>query len=287
RDVVNMDVSASVEDKSIIVEKGLDYQVIGGLTFPASGFPEALLSLKKGDEKEIKLKLSENFYVKDAAGKEADFKVNINEVKETKLPQANDAFAKNVIPDVESLVVLKERIQTDLKTRAEEKARIAFEEKLIEELVKISKVEFPPFLVDMEVNQLVSQNVDQVRRSCQSEEQFSSMMEKMPQAEMQEKYRPVAETRVAGRLALEELARLEKIEVSDEDMSREIERMTANAGLQMEEQRKVLGSLQYKAPIQRMIISGKAIKKLSDIAQGVTKKTKPKTKKKPTVEKEA
>ncbi|MFC1846717.1 trigger factor [Chloroflexota bacterium] len=287
KDVVVIDISCNVEGKAVMDEKGVEYQIIDDLTFPAPGFPEALLGMKKGEDKEFKLVLSKNFYVREAAEKEATFKVKIIEVKEGKLPELNDDFAKTVAPNTETFEVLKERIENDLKNNAEQKTRYSFEEKVINKLVEISKLEFPPLLIDMEANQLVAQHMEQIRRSCQNEEQFKKMIEKMPQSELIEKYRPIAKDRVAANLVLGKLAEVEKVEISDEEISEEIERMVANSGPQMEEQKKLLSSPQYKDSIKGMLTIKKATQMLSDIAQGSAKKAKPKTKNKATSEKEA
>jgi len=286
-DVVTIDIISDVEGKTVINEKGVEYKINTGLTFPAPGFPEALLKMKKDEEKEFNLKMANNAYVKEADGKEASFKVKIIEVKEASLPELNDDFARAVIPDVETLEILKERIKTDLKNEAEQKARFSFEDNITRKLVEISKLEFPPLLVDMEVNQLVAQHMEQLKMSCRNKEQFNKMIEQMPQSEMVEKYQPIARERVAGRLVLGKLAEIEKVEINDKDINQEIERIVASAGLQMEEQRKMLSSPQYKNTIKGILTVRKATRMLSDIAQGSVKKTKPKTRKKATSEKEA
>ncbi len=286
-DVVVMDTSATVEGETVIDEKGVEYQIVAGLSFPAPGFPEAMVGMVKGEEKELKLKLSKNFYKREFAEKEASFRVKIIDVREAQLPKADADFAKKVLPGIEDFEALKKRIKTDMQNNAEVNARLSFENSLIDQLVKMSKIEFPPFMADMEVQQLVAQHMEQLKRSCRSEDEYKKILEKMPREELEEKYRPVAAQQVAGKMAMEELAKVEKIEADDKEISAEIERMTANAGEQMGEQRKVLSSPGYKEPIRQMLIARKTLQWLSQSARGAAKKTKTEIKKKPAVKKEA
>lgn len=275
-DLVVIDVECSIGDKTLISEKGLNYQIISGMTYPAPGFPEQLLGMKRGEEKEFNLKLSKNYPQRELAEQEALFKVKVVEVKEEKLPAINDDLARAVAPDIENLDSLRERIATDLRNRAEENTRTAFEESLIDALIDKSELDYPPFLVDMEVNQLVGQHLYQLQTSARNKDDYARMLEKMPQEELRKKYRPLASKRVAASLVLSHVAEAERVEVSDTEIDAEVERMTQNAGDKKDEQKKLLDSPQYRDSIKRMLTPQKTIRRLSEIAQGSVKKNKAK-----------
>ena len=117
-DLVVIDVDSQVDGESLISRKGVQYPVVADAAFPAPGFAQQLVEMKAGEEKEFRLTLPEDYGRPEMAGKEAVFKVSINEIKQSKLPELNDEFAKGVDPELKDLVGLQEKIATELKTSA-------------------------------------------------------------------------------------------------------------------------------------------------------------------------
>jgi trigger factor len=275
-DLVVLDVENSVGEKTIINEKGANYQVISGITWPAPGFSEQLLGMTRDEKKEFRLKLSKNYHERELAEKEALFKVKVIEVKGERLPELNDDFAKSVAPNIESFSSLKEQVANDLKKSAENKARIDFEQQVCNTVIKKSEVEFPPILVDIEVDRMVSQQLERLAMNARSRDEYIKRLESMPEGELRTKYRPLAVDRVIGSLVLGKIAEEEKIEVSDAEIDAEIERMTKNTGDRQEEQKKFLNTPQNRGPIRRMLITQKTVQQLAKIAEGSIKKNKTK-----------
>ena len=271
-DIVTVDVKCVVGEETIIDKKGTDYHIISGLAYPAPGFPEKLLKMKRDKEKKFSLKLSKNYHKKELAEKEALFKVNIIEIKEEILPEINDDFAKSVGPDIENLDGLKESINNNLKCSAEENARVVFEDKIIEALIEKSELEYPAIMVDREVNNMVAQYLQQLRMSAMGQGHYEKILENMPRDELQNKYRPTAIKRVSGTLVLDKVSEAENIEVSDIEIDSEIERIIQNAGDRKDEQKKYFNTPQNKGYIKRVITTRKTVQRLVDIAQGSKKK---------------
>lgn len=276
KDLVILDVESSVEDKPFIGEKGAQYQVLSGSSFPAPGFTEQLLGMKSDQEKKFKLKLTESYPESGMAGKEASFKVKILEVKEERLPPLDDSFAKRVGPGLETMDSLREQISADLKKRAEEKAGVDFEERVVEALVDQSELEYPPVLVGMELDQIVNQHRERLGATARSPEEYMERLKGAPQEELRERYRPIAIQRVAGSLVLDKVTEAEKIEVGDPEIDAEIERMTQNAGNRKDEQKKILNSPETRGSIRDLLTTRKTIQRLVDIAKGSGKKKKSK-----------
>ncbi|MEE8194664.1 MAG: trigger factor [Dehalococcoidales bacterium] len=275
KDLVIFDVESSVEDKPFIGEKGAQYRVIGGSSLPAPGFAEQLLGMKSDQEKEFKLKLPENYSDSTFAGKEVSFKVKVLEIKEERLPPLDDDFARRVGPGIETMDSLREQISADLKKRAEEKARVDFEERVVDALVDKSELEYPRVLVDMELDQMVNQYRERLGATARSPEEYMERLKGAPQEELlREKYRPVAIQRVTGSLVLDKVTEAEKIEVGDPEIDAEIERMTQNAGDRRDEQKKLLNSPETRGSIRDVLITQKTIQRLVDIAKGSGKKNK-------------
>ena len=274
KDSVVIDVLSSIGDKPFINEEGASYQVLPDSSFPAPGFAKQLLGMKRDEEKEFKLRLAKDYYDSEQAGKEVLFKVKVVEVKEERLPELNDDFAKEVAPDIETLDSLRERIATDLKQRVEEKARVEHEERVIDAVVKKSEVEFPPILVEVEVERMTSQELQRWQRAARRREEYLEKLSKTPEAELREKFRPFATQQVIRSLVLGEVVEAEKIEVSDVEIDAEIEQMTENAGEKKEEQRKFLNAPQPRRRVKQLLTTQKAVQRLVEIARGSSKKTK-------------
>ena len=275
-DLAAIDIDSSIGDKPFMVEKNVSFHVVPDAPTPMPGFTTKVLKMKRDEEKEFKLKLIDNYPDAELAGREVSFKVKVVEVKEEKLPELNDDFAKGIAPDIENLDSLKEQIAADLKNRNEEQARSDFEEKLIDTLIDKSKLEFPDFMVNIEVNQMVQQHLERLRATSRNKEDYIKKLEVMPEEELRKKYLPLATRRVASSLVMDGVAEAENIEVSDADINDEIEQMTANAGNKKEEQKKILSSPQYRESIKRMLTVRKTIQRLTEIAGGKRKKNKTK-----------
>lgn len=274
KDLVVLDVESSVEDKPFIGEKGAQYQVIGGSSFPAPGFAEQLLGMKSDQEKEFKLKLPDDYSDSTFAGKEASFKVKVLEIKEERLPELDDDFARIVGPGMETMDVLRERISTDLKKRAEEKAKVDFEERVVETLVGKSELEYPPILVAIELDRMVKRHLERLEATARSPEEYMERLKEVPPEELREKYRTLAAQRVTSSLVLDKVAEAEKVEVGDSEIDAEIERMTRNAGDRKDEQKKLLNSSETRGSIRDVLSARKTVQRLVDIAKGQGKKNK-------------
>jgi len=270
-DLVTLDVESNIDDKPFINQKGVQYQVLRGLPMPAPGFAEQLSGLKKGEEKEFKLKLPDDYPKGELAGKEPLFKVKVAEIKQERLPELNDEFAGGVSPEFKTLDSLREQVSTDLKLRAEEQARINFEERIIEAVVKPSQVEFPPVLVEAEIDHLISQQARRWQMSGKNLEEYLKNINKTEE-ELREELHPLATKRVTASLVLERITEEEKIEVGDAEIDTEIENMTKDADEDKRDKLKgFLNAPQARESIKQTFLTRKTIQRLVEIAKGSKK----------------
>jgi len=156
-DLVTLDIESQVEGKPFINQQGVQYQVLQNQSLPIPGFAEQLAGMKGGEEKEFKLKLPEDYSPPELAGKEAQFKVRVSEVKQQHLPKLNSEFARLVDPQFKAMASLRKQLTKNLRLRAEQKTKEEFEEKVIDAVVDLSKVEFPPVLVEAEIDRFMEQ----------------------------------------------------------------------------------------------------------------------------------
>ncbi len=277
-DLVTLDIESTVEDKPLIDQKGAQYHIVLESSFPVPGFTEQLRGMKKDEEKEFKLQFPADFSREEMAGKEAQFKVGVSEVKQEILPELNNAFAKGVSPEFKTLKALRRQIAEVLRNEAERKARIEFEDQAMEAVAAVAQVEYPPVLVEIEIERLIDQQLERWRLTRDNLEVYLAQIKKT-EAELREELRPLAVTRVTRSLVLGKVAENEKFEVKDSEIDAEIERMTQGETEKKDELIKSLNTPQTRHSIREIMITRKTIERVVEIAKGSSAEVKTGTKK--------
>jgi len=258
-DLVTIDVKGSLEDGSLLDRKDLQYQVLKALPFPVPGFSEQLEGLEKGEEKEFTISFPADYEISHLAGKEYPFRVVVSEIKEKKLPELNDEFAKSLGEGFEDLESLRQRIASNLKAMAEERERRRLEEKVIEAVVELSKVDFPPVLVEWEIDRLIREKEASLEERIKSRGKSGE--------ELREELRPLATRRATVYLVLGKVAEEEKIEVAEAEIEEEVEAIAQEAGERGEELRKFFHSAARQS-LEEALLTRKTVKRLVEIASG-------------------
>ena len=270
-DLAVLDVESNIEGKPFINQKGAQYQVLRDVPLPAPGFAEQLSGMKRGDEKEFKLQFPLDYPRGEVAGKEPSFKVKVTEIKQERLPELNDEFASGISPDFKTLDSLRERVSANLRLRAEERARVDFEERVIEAVVDLCQVEFPPILVEAEIDRLLRQQARRWQMDDKGLEEYLRSINKTEE-ELREELRPLATKRVTQSLALGKITEEEKIEVSDAEIDSEIENMTKNVDENKKDELKgLLKAPRARESIKQTLMMRKTIQRLVEIAEGSEK----------------
>ncbi len=272
-DLVVLDVDSNIEDKPFINQQGVQYQVLRDLPLPVPGFAEQLVGTKRAEEKEFKLQLPSDYSNSELAGKEPLFKVKITEIKQEKLPELNDEFTQEINPEFQSVDILREKVSADLKLRAEEEARINFENQVVEAVADTTELEFPPILVEMETDQLINQQLRRWQMSGKGLEEYLRIINKTEE-ELRKELNPLATKRVAQSLTLGRISEEEKIEVGDPEINTEIEDMTKSATENKNELNEFLNTPETRKSIERTLITRKTIQRLVEIAKGSDKNIK-------------
>jgi len=267
-DLVVFDIESAASGKPFISQKGAQYQVIEKYPAPLPGFAEQLVGIKRDEEKEFTLQIPNDYPDKELADKEASFKIRVSEVKQERLPKLNDEFAKGIDPKFKTLDSLRAQVANNLKLRAEEKAKRDFEERVIEAVVNLSEVEFPPLLVEMEISHLLDQQLRHWRESGRGLEDYLASINKTEE-ELREELRPVASKRVTRSLVLGKISEGEKIEISGSEIDSEIEDMIKGAAEgKGGELKKLLNTPQSRESLEQLLVRRKTIQRLVDIARG-------------------
>ncbi len=203
------------------------------------GFEEQLVGHKAGEKVDVNVKFPEN-YTEELKGKDATFECTIHEVKEKKLPELNDEFVKELkiegINDVEAFRVRKEE---DLKRAKENEARREYMSKLIEAIVKDSKIDLAEEIVESQVE---SRREDMVKRIEQSGLKLEQYLQILGQTEEQfvAQLREQALKETSEFVVLEEIGKAEKIEITDADLEFEYAKLADQYKMKIEDVKKAL-----------------------------------------------
>jgi len=269
-DLAVIDVKGTIDELTCINQEGAQYPVRRDAVFPATGFPDKLVGMKRDEENEFKLSFPADFSRPELAGKEVSFKVKLIEVKEEKVPELNDALASEIDPEFKTLAELRQRVEDNMKLRAEEKAARDYENEVIDAAVKMSEVEYPPLLLNMEIDNLVNRQLQDLQRRVSNPEELQRRLAETPPEKVREILQPEAEERVSRALVLGKIAATEKLKVEDSEIDAEIDLLTRDISdiNKMEEQKKALGLEDNRQQIYQMLLSRKTIDLLLDKAKG-------------------
>jgi trigger factor len=214
---------------------------IGSGTF-IPGFEEQLVGMKAGEEKEIQVTFPEEYHAEQLAGKPATFKVKVHEVKAKQLPALDDEFAKDVDEEVETLDELKAKIRARLEEAKKNEAETALRNAVVEKAAANAEIDIPAVMVQNETDRMLrefDQRLQMQGLNLQLYYQFSGQDE----AALREQMKEDAEKRVRAALTLEAIAKAENIEVTDEEVEEELQKMAEAYNLSVDKLKELLGSL--------------------------------------------
>ncbi|ALF11707.1 trigger factor [Parageobacillus thermoglucosidasius] len=207
------------------------------------GFEDQLVGMKAGEEKEIEVTFPEEYHAKELAGKPATFKVKVHEVKAKQLPALDDEFAKDVDDEVETLEQLKEKIRARLEETKKNEAETALRDAVVEKAAENAEIDIPEVMVKNETDRMLrefDQRLQMQGLNLDLYYQFSGQDE----AALREQMKEDAEKRVRVALTLEAIAKAEHIEVTEEEVNEELEKMAKAYNLEVEKLKELLGNLE-------------------------------------------
>ena len=236
-------------------------------------FEDQLVGHNTGDEVEVNVTFPEKYQAADLAGKPAVFKVKINEIKTKELPELNDEFASEV-SEFDTLAEYKEDLRKHLEVEKENEAKRTKEDEALKKIIDKSTMELPEAMIDTQCENMINEFAQRIAQSGLSMEQYMQFSG-MTIDGLKEQVRPEAETRIKSSLVLEQIAKDENIEVSEDEINAEIEKMAAQYGMEADKLKEYLGDAE-KESIKRDLAVTKAV---DLIMENVKERAKAKTKK--------
>lgn len=224
--------------------KGENYSLeIGSNTF-IPGFEDQLIGMTTGEEKEINVKFPEDYHAEDLKGAPVTFKVKVNEIKEIKIPELNQDFFEDLgMEGINSKEALEKQVEENIKARKEREVDEKYIDNLLEAAAKNTEVDIPNVMVDEEIHRMMHQYEDNLRMQGITLEQFYKFTNS-DEAALKDQMKEEAEKRVKFRLMLEEIAKAEKIEISDKAANKEAEELAKRYQMKKDEFLKEFGGIE-------------------------------------------
>ena len=197
------------------------------------GFEDQIVGKNIGDEFDVDVTFPEEYHAKELAGKPAVFKVKLHAIKSTQLPEIDDEFAKDA-SEFNTLDEYKADLKAKIQTRYDNQANADFEEKLMDKLIELTEADIPEAMFVSETENFVRDYDSRLRMQgldLDTYFKYTGMNLDSLRAQM----RPQAERQVKVRLALEKIAALENITVTEEEIAAEYERIATAYGIEVEQ----------------------------------------------------
>ncbi|WML40747.1 trigger factor [Neobacillus sp. OS1-2] len=223
-DTVVLDFEGFVDGEAFEGGKAENHSLELGSNSFIPGFEEQLVGIATGESKDVEVTFPEEYHAAELAGKPATFKVTVHEIKGKELPALDDEFAKDVDEEVETLDALKEKIRTRLEDSKKHEAEHHLRDTVVEKAAANAEVEVPEVMVTNEVNRMLQEFEQRLQMQGMNLElyfQFSGQDENALREQMKEE----AQNRVKVNLTLEAIANVENLEVSEDDVNAELEKM--------------------------------------------------------------
>lgn len=239
-DFAIIDFAGTVDGEPFSGGEGKGYPLEVGSNSFIPGFEDQLVGLKKGDSTDVDVTFPEEYFVKELAGKQAIFKVNVQDVKRKELPELTDEYvAAN--SDCKTVEELRASYKERMQKAAENNAQIAYEKALIDLAVANAEFEVPEIMIEDRVTQMI----DEMRMSLEARKltleqymQYSGIDMK----QLRERQHDAAVENVKTDLVLDAVAKAENIQVSMEDVDSELSAIASQHGATLEDVKKIIKS---------------------------------------------
>lgn len=187
------------------------------------GFEDQLVGASAGDEKDVDVTFPEDYGAEDLAGAPVVFKVKVHEVKETKVPELDDEFAKDV-SEFETLDEFKADLEKKLKERRETSAQQEFENAVLTKLIENTEMEVPDAMVEYETDRIIEDYEQRMQGVGFTFDQYLEMMG-TNRAAFRENAKTAALRQIQGELIFSAIAEAENVQPTEEQIAEEYQKV--------------------------------------------------------------
>ena len=262
-DRVTADVRAEVGGEQILDQPGAEFHLREGAVVGVPGLCERLVGVSVGEEHVVPIDVDEDWDDEEVAGKTVTFTVTIHDVKAEELPETDNDFAMEVSEEFETFADLRERVDSGLREQTDRQAEELFSQEVMKAVVDRATLEYPPALVEHEIEHM---RQDFARQMGQDPATF--LREGGEQGEqLLASFRTQANERVINTLVLQHISEAEGIDVLDDEITADLQRMLASMPMPEPEQaEQMLEDEGIRANVQARLVRERTIERLQQIA---------------------
>lgn len=243
-DLVIVDMEMSRENVALEGGTGRDFRVYLSEPQYIPGLTNKLEGIKAGEERTFTLPFPEEYFQKHLAGKDVDFKVKASSVHELKMPEVNDEFAKGI--GIETMDELRKKLQENMQKEMDQRSSDAAEIEMLEKLVEqASFSEVPEILINEEVRRMQHELQHSIEEQGMKWDDYLSSIKKT-EADLKLDFVKQAIRRIQTAVLIKAFAKKNDIDVADEEVDAEIDRILENLPAEQEESRAHVSSPDYR-----------------------------------------
>lgn len=232
-DIVSIDYEGFIGENPFKGGKGENVDLILGSNSFIPGFEEQIVGHTAGDSFSIEVKFPDDYHAEDLKGKDATFAIRLHEVKYKEYPELDDDFAKDV-SDCNTIAELKDSIRTELQDSLHRAANQKMENDLVQELVRDIEVEIPDVMIEEQAKNLESDFYYRLEQQGMGRDAYLEYTG-LKQSDILAQFAKQAESQVRTRLALEAVAKKEKLEVTKQELDQELSRIAGAYRLEVDQ----------------------------------------------------
>ena len=224
-DIVTIDYAGTVDGEAFEGGTASSHPLTLGSGSFIPGFEDQLVGANTGDHVEVKVTFPEDYSAEELAGKDAVFAVDVKKIEVKELPQLDDDFAQDVSEE-ETFEDYKKSVRAQIQTRKEEEARTQKENAAVDAAIKEAQMDIPEAMIDFQVESMMDDFANRMSMQGLSMEQYFKFTGQSMDS-MMEQMRPNAVKRIQTRLVLEQIAKEENIQATEEQLAQELEKMAS------------------------------------------------------------
>lgn len=262
-DMIKLDFEGFVDGVPFEGGKGSDYPLTIGSGSFIPGFEDQLIGVKLGEDAEVNVTFPEDYHAENLKGKAAVFKCKVNEIKVKELPEADDEFAKDV-SEFDTMAEYRDDIRAKLLDKKTQEAKRAKENQAVAKAVENAQMDIPDAMVDEQVRRMADDFARRIQSQGLTLEQYMQFTG-MTADKILEQMRPEALKRIQNSLVLEAIAKAENIEISDERLEEELQKMAESYKMELDKLKEVMGDYEKEQMKNDLAIQA-AVEMITDAA---------------------
>ena len=245
KDQITLDFEGFVDGEAFDGGKAEKYPLTIGSGSFIPGFEDQLVGAEIGKEVEVKVTFPEDYQAENLAGKDAVFKCTVHEIKAKELPELDDEFVSDVSDKSETVDEYKAEVKAKIKERKENEGKQKREDQSVEQAVANAQMDIPEPMIDLQARQMADDFARRIMQQGMSMEQYFQFTG-LDEEKMMEEFKPQAEKRIRTRLVLEAVVAAENIEISDERLDEELQKMADAYQMEVDKLKEFMGENEKK-----------------------------------------